>query len=268
MGHTRLGSLPKTRAWSEVIFCMNPIRPLDLAPGPTLAELVHTIAAKSLLAADAGLKTAAKDYGLRFAFLLLARVVLSAREASWQEALSHLSLELPEQASLFDLAAMLQQTFDEHLLSKARSTDISEMAQGAMVGALVTVAGPRSETLFGPSREQLKQGLRALSTKKGFALLGHEFFSSFLYRFLNFHLSRITPLFVGSAQLGHLGDLTSFERALRLHCRQTCRVVHAFCGAWYMKAQYEQRLNMQGICRFMAVAIEKLRDEFVRRGTH
>src|SRR5262249_19116033 len=68
--------------------------------------------------------------------------------------------------------------------------------------------------------------------KKGFGELGQRFFGTFVARFLNFYLSRVTAATLGSRGLRDLADLTEFNRSLRMHCNQSARIVRDFCGEW------------------------------------
>ena len=63
MGHLRLGRLPKTQRWNEVI------QLLETAPDNTLA-----IAEKTLLASEGRLRELAHDPSIAYSFWLLVRV--------------------------------------------------------------------------------------------------------------------------------------------------------------------------------------------------
>lgn len=266
MGHSRLGLPPTTRKWTSVVSLVTGGG--TEVGGPLLSEDVAKIATQALDAAEAALKRAISDEGLRYSFYLLTQLVLAARKEDWHEQLAKLGIHLSANATLFDLTAEIQNAIDDHIASYGHRSDVSEMAQQAAGEAVATLAGPRAMSLFGSDKEQLRRALHALSTKKGFAELGQRFFGRFVSYFLNFYLSRITAAQLGKAQLPQVGELSRFNEVLKIHCEQSARIVRDFCGEWYSKTEFREGISLDNTSRFMAVALEKLQAELRRqRGT-
>lgn len=263
MGHTRLGSIPKTRKWRAVVDMIAGGRNGSDTPGGTtaLAKRVEPVSRQTIEAAQAALDKAIDDDGLRYTFYLLTQLVLSARERAWQAELEPLGIHLASDATIFDLTSLMQAAIDDFLSASRRPTDVSEMAQQAAGEALTALAGPRAVTLFGSGRDELQQAVRELSTKKGFSELGQRFFGQFMARFLNFYLSRVTAAQADGHSIHQVGDITSFNEALQAHCYQSARIVRDFCGEWYSKTEFQQGINLDNTSRFMAVAIKKLQAE-------
>ncbi len=265
MGHTRLGSIPKTQKWTAIVAKIAGVGDERSSGRETLDEAIGNVALETLDAAKAGLDKAIDDTGLRYTFYLLTQIVLSAREPNWQERLASIGIHLLEDASLFDLTAQVQNAIDDFLIARGRSTDISEMGQQAAGEAIATLAGPGAVTLFGSGRDELQRAIRELSTKRGFAQLGKTFFGRFMARFLSFYLSRITAAHVDGERLHQIGDLSRFNEVLQMHCEQSARIVHDFCGEWYSKTEFREGINLDNTSRFMAVALRKLQDELKRQ---
>lgn len=261
MGHTRLGSVPKTQSWEAVVAAIAEVpahEPEQLVP--PLVD-VDAVARQCLLAAEAGLEHAKGDAGLQYAFYLLTQITLAAREPDWRQRLQRVGIDLPENATTLDLTVSFQTAIDDHIAAKGRRTDVSEMAQQAAGEALASLAGPRSVTLFGQGRSELLAALRELSTRKGFARLGQRFFGGFMSRFLNFYLSRVTAGNLGGDRFPQIGDLAQFNDALRLHCEQSARIVRDYCGSWYSKTEFQEGINPENTAAFTAVALKKLGSE-------
>lgn len=261
MGHTRLGSIPKTRRWNELVHEVT---------GPQLvgrsvssaATIVDSIAARVLDAAQGSLRRVVDDPGVRYTFYLLTQIASASRQPDWEVALSRQGIHLDENSTVFDLTAELQAAVDRRLSETLSSaTDLSEMAQQAAGEAIAVTAGHETSDLFSGSRSQLKKTIRNLSKKKGFGQLGQVFFGRFMARFLNFYLSRVTAAGLGSSRLRDVGDITKFNDALRLHCDQSARIVRDFCGDWYSKTAYQGGIDLENTSRFLAVAWGKLRSE-------
>lgn len=261
MGHTRLGTVPKTRKWSELV---EQIAGSAVEGGGVVTAVsdIDEIAARTLEAGQKALEKASNDPGVSYTFYLLTQIALASRTADWKNALGNLGIHLGGNSTVFDLTAELQDAVDKHLGSTPRGgSDLSEMAQQAAGEAIASLAGPRTVTLFGTSSADVQNAVHSLSTKKGFGELGQRFFGRFVARFLNFYLSRITAATIGSPRLQQLGDVAQFNEALYHHCDQSARIVRDFCGEWYSKTEYQEGIDLDNVSRFLAVALQKLRSE-------
>ncbi len=264
MGHQRLGDVPKTQKWANVVAKVAG-GGQGMQGGSVSPETIREIAAETLDAAETGLLKSIDDPGLRYTFYLLTQIVLAAREANWQGSLAGLGIHISDESSLYDLTSELQIAVDDHLSRHGGSTDVSEMAQKAAGEAIARLAGPKANTLFGTGSDEVQDALKDLSTKAGFARLGQRFFGGFMARFLNFYLSRVTAGQVGDANFPQVGDLTQFNEALAAHCQQSARIVHDFCGEWYSKTEFQKGIDLDNTSGFMAVAMKKLKAELQRQ---
>lgn len=262
MGHTRLGEIPKTREWQEVIAAI--AQGSSAEGAPRMGAAISAISAKTLQAAQGGIARAKEDPGLSFTFFLLTQLALASRTNDWSSALRDLGLAITPTSSLFDLNLQIQNRIDDYLASVQHSSDISEMAQRAAGEALTSLAHERAETLFGNSGEELRAAIRALSTKSGFAELGHTFFARFTSHFLNFYLSRIAASQVGRG-LERITDVSELNSELGTHCYETARIVRDFCGQWYSKTEFVRGIDLTNTSGFVAVAIGKLEAELMRQ---
>ena len=266
MGHQRLGDIPKTQRWNAVVATVAAGGGGGGAGGLAgLAQSVGDIADRTLEAAEAGLERAIDDAGLRYTFYLLTQIVLAARETDWRAELRQVGIDIDESASLFDFTDSVQEAIETHVRGHGGSTDISEMAQQSAGQALTELAGPDAVMLFGSGSAEAQDAVRKLSTKAGFARLGQRFFGCFTARFLNFYLSRITAGEVGKPSLDHTGDLSRFNEVLLIHCNQSARIVHDFCGEWYSKTEFQKGISLENTSGFMAVAVRKLQAELRRQ---
>jgi hypothetical protein len=261
VGHTRLGTIPKTHKWRDVVEHIAAGGLADEGVVSVAADM-SVIAAKTLDAAQRGLDRAVEDSGVRYTFYLLTQVTLAARTADWEPALGKLGIRLSGEASIFDFNVEMQAAIDRHVSqSSSGATDLSEIAQQSAGEAILSLAGSRTPSLFGCDSEDVQQAIRLLSTKKGFGELGQQFFGRFVSRFLNFYLSRVTAAELGNRRLRVLGDVSRFNEALRSHCNQSARIVRDFCGTWYSKTEYEEGIDLKNTSRFLAIAMKKLRSE-------
>jgi hypothetical protein len=257
MGHTRLGTIPKTRKWVAVVNTVTADSSSSLGAPSTVSQKTDQIASQTLDAAQGGLNAAINDLGLRYTFFLLTQIVLAARTEDWENRLADIGLNLLDDSTLYDLTSEIQNAIDDFLFSNKHSSDISEMAQKAAGEAITSLAAPKSISMFGNDLEQVKVAIKDLSTKKGFSTLGQKFFGVFMAQFLNFYLSRVTASHVNTQNIQQIGEITKFNDTLRIHCEQSARVVYDFCGEWYSKTEYQKGIDLENSSGFVA-------DPFVR----
>jgi hypothetical protein len=264
VGHTRLGKLPKSQKWQDLVS-----RIAGMSGGAlSAASYVEAIAAQTLEASRQGLDNAKHDSGVLYAFYLLTQVTLASRSANWEEALARHEIHLTSDSTIFDLTSEIQAAVDRHVSrSFSGATDLSEMAQQSVGEALMSLTEGRTADLFGGGSGAVRKAVRSLSTKKGFGELGQRFFGRFVGRFLNFYLSRATAAALGGPRLPELADVAEFNQALQIHCDQSARIVRDFCGEWYSKTTYEGGINPENASRFLAVAVRKLSSELEQQGS-
>jgi hypothetical protein len=265
VGHIRLGNLPKTQKWRDLV---RQIAGSGVSGGVLSAtSYVEAIAEQTLGASRAGLDNAKHDSGVLYAFYLLTQVTLASRGSNWEDALARHGISLASDSTVFDLTSEIQAAIDRHVSrSSSGATDLSEMAQQSVGEALMSLAETRTANLFAGSSDEVRNAIRTLSTKKGFGELGQRFFGRFVARFLNFYLSRATAAALGGPRLPDLADVAEFNEALRIHCDESARIVRDFCGEWYSKTAYREGIDLENASRFLAVAVRKLGSELEQQG--
>jgi hypothetical protein len=255
MGHIRLGTLPDTNRWRQVV---------DLIAG---GGDVAQIATATSEAAQLGLDLAHDDPGLCHAVWLLTKIALAARQADFGAALNAAGIPSPSDPSLFDVVGGFTDSLDRHLRQVGGRTDIGEMAQLAAVETLTSLIGDRSASLFGTTAVEVQQAVHEFSTKKGFATLAHDFFSRFTQRFLTYHLGRELSNHVGgNGRFANPAEHTEFVKRLGLHCREAAVIVREFSGGWYSKANFEDGISQTKAKNFVNYALTKLGRELKVRG--
>ena len=117
MGHIRLGRLPRTKRWSEVV---------ELIGGSASSAAV---ASATLDAAEGDLARAASDPGVLRSFYLLTQLPDAARSEDFASALRGLGIDVSASPSTAELSAALSDAIDRHINSTRRRTDLGDMAQ-------------------------------------------------------------------------------------------------------------------------------------------
>lgn len=101
---------------------------------------------------------------------------------------------MPENTSLPDIAAAITDAMDKKLEANGSNSDLGEMSQRALVGALVEHISPKLPTLFTPEADDVKAALASLGKKREFGELSRSFFAKLTNESMNYFLNFRTCL--------------------------------------------------------------------------
>jgi hypothetical protein len=249
MGHQRLRTLPRTRSWQEVVAL------IQLGAG------ARQVANAAIRAAQAGLLKVGKDKGAVETVWLLTQLPFAARADDFEVALRERGLRVPRNPLLLDLTAAFTRAVDAQLANNRGRTDLGEMAQMAAAETLAGLLGERTDSLYGgASPAEVQAELGKLCTVKQFGLFARRFFARFIYKVLDYYLSRVLPENVGGGRrFVTLDDLRRFTAALETHCWETALVVQEFTGVWASKTRWQRGgIDRDDACRLAHGAVSKL----------
>jgi hypothetical protein len=252
MGHIRLGALPRTRKWTQVV---------GLIEGG--AGTVQ-VANATIRAAETGLSFAAKDKGVIETIWLLTKIPLAARLETFPEALRDCGLAVSDSPGLMEIVGAISDTIDSRMPNCKGRTDLGEMAQMAATETLTEVIGQRTKSFFGTTPDDVRDAFSKLATNKQFSIFAKDFFARFTNKCMNYFLSRALFHHVGeSKRFTTLSQQAEFTKALQTHCREAARIVEEFSGRWFSKKNWETGgdISRADIADFTSYAMRKLVDE-------
>jgi hypothetical protein len=255
MGHVRLGPLPQTRRWVQVV---------ALIRGGAAAPQVATAAAH---AAETWLGKAANDPTVVEAVWLLLRLPHAARADDFPAALARLGVAVPAPPGLVGLVGAVSDAIDA-AAPPGKRTDLGEMAQAAAAESLTGVVGPRLGTLFGADPGDVQREVGRLATPKQFGVLARDFFARLGHRVLDYFLSKALPAEVGDGRrFRTTAAHAAFAAALDTHCRESAGILETYAGGWLSKHHYEEGgdIPRASAAAFTAYAMTKLSGELRRR---
>ncbi len=249
MGHTRLGRLPRTREWQDVVGLVG--------AGAATAD----VAAATLDASKRGLEDAARDPALIHSFWLLTQLPLCARREDLVAELAKLGVSVADEPTLMELVGGFADAVDDHIYRTGGRTDLGEMAQMGAAESLAAVLGERTTSLFGATAEDVQRELARLGTPANFSVLARTFFARLTERYLTYFLSREL-----SNTLESVNANRQFREALALHCRQASKIVEQFAAEWFSKANYQGGITPRKAAGFIGHAVTKLGAELQKGG--
>lgn len=255
MGHVRLGVLPQTLKWAQVVAL--------LQEGAPLPE----VAAASARAAENALKNAVDDPLLDHSVWLLAALPLAARSPGWVDELQELGLESDGPPSLFQLTAAISSALDAGAIDAGGRTDLGEMAQMALIESLIQAVEPQLPSLFTPDPAEVRTALGRLSGGDRFGELARAFFARLTHRSLDYYLSRELANHIGTERrFATDQERRAFDQAMARHCYEAARIVQDYAGDWYGKTVWRDgTLTPETTRRFARRSFQKIRNELRRR---
>lgn len=255
MGHSRIGTLPTTKRWTDVITL--------IAGGGDVSR----IAAKTAEAANDSLAKASRSLALKKAIFLLARIPLAAKEVDFPDQLRALGLDVGDQPTLTEICAAITMYLDAEMQGRRRD-DFGEIAQVALVESFTAIGAPLLPSLTGLTdpADDTRVALKSLSSVKQFGILARDYFARLVRRCLDYFLSRELPNHVGISKRFHsVREHIEFLNAIELHCREAAVIVQEFAGGWLSKTAYESEVDEEASSRFAHHAFTKITRELAIR---
>ncbi|MEM9476714.1 MAG: hypothetical protein AAGA71_15570 [Pseudomonadota bacterium] len=255
MGHIRLGALPQSKKWRDVIGLLDANASIDV------------IAEAAARASEADLRRASDDPSFQFVTQLLVRLPLLARAPGFKAEMAALGMDRHAVGSVAGLLAGLSAAITSQNFKLGRSSDVGELARAALLESLSVQLRDKLPSLFEPTSQEIRGALASFASGQNFASLARDFFARLTYRSLDYYLSRELANHTGAGKrFAEDADRVEFERALAQHSFEASRIVEDFAGGWYGKTVWKtQNLSQATINDFTRYAFKKMRSELGRR---
>lgn len=256
MGHIRLGTLPKSRPWRQVL--------AELDSPQINASAVASAVANAAQAQLANLKG---DPALTYCFWTLARVLSAARGPDFASGLTEAGISSEGITSGAALVARVAKAVEIGLRHRSAPTVFSRMAELALRETLSREVASRAQSLFGGSLDVVQSACREASAPAEFGRVARTFFANYLSRTLKLVTDKELGNRVGpGAAMASPEQALKFQSALDQHCRESAKIVEEYAGGWLSKNNWEQnrRISEESVSGFAAYAIEKLSMELQR----
>lgn len=258
MGHVRLGRLPATRKWKDVVKLLGGAE-VEIS---SLAEAVER-------ACDRSLADAVKDPAFVEALWLFLKIPQAARADNFAGELGKLGLEVPNDPTLTDVLVAIDGALEDVRLQKDKAlSDFGLIAKNAAISALRSLINDRSPSLWAPTQEDERTTLATFASTEHFGELTQRFFTKLLAGHLQYFLDRAIPEQIGpGGAIQSVTDTRTLDETISQHCSETTVIMRAFARDWLGKNRFHQnrelsRLDATG---FAAHAFTKIRSELSRR---
>ncbi|HYG33895.1 MAG TPA: hypothetical protein VEC99_03875 [Clostridia bacterium] len=255
MGHIRIGTLPATRRWKDVVGLIT-----DGVEAARVAEAVTH-------AWEQAFNSVQKDAGFREAVYLLMQIGAAGKSRDPTEHLSSVGVEVAGATSVVEVAMALSAAMERRLEGTRQRSDFGELAQRALVGTVTEYLQRSMPTLLESTADDVDGAFKECGRDKAFGKLSREFFARMTNECLNYFLSKTLPAQVGEGRrFATTGQLAGFEEAMRTHCSEAAEIVESYSSGWFSKELHESgKITRDSAERFGWFGLKKIRSELATR---
>jgi len=258
MGHERLGVLPKSKKWREIVCDVSRTANNECSAGEVVRRTAKAI--------DGRLRRLHLDASVQDAFSFLVAVTVAARSKDPSLVLKGAGIELSGKRAT---PLSLTQSLSHYTRSEGASLEYTQLARSAASKALAEFyrQESRQADLFSRGEDPFAVWRKA-SDGSGFCNLARQFFANLTAGYLEYFLDR-----EASAVIPTLEARERFQRELEAHVDQvthhsfeTSKIAQSFAAGWYNKNAMTQLPSRSRTKGFLNVAINKIRDSLAREG--
>jgi hypothetical protein len=255
MGHIRIGTLPATRRWKDVIGL--------IAEGVEAARVAEAVTH----AWEQAFNTVRNDAGFREAVYLLMQIGVAGKSRDPTGHLSSVGVDVAGAGSVVEVAMALSAAMDRRLEDARWRSDFGELAQRALVGAVTEHLQRGMPTLLESTADDVSGAMKKCGRDKAFGELSREFFARITNESLNYFLSKTLPAQIGEGRrFSTTAQLAEFEKAMRTHCSEAAEVVESYSSGWFSKELHQEgKITRDSAERFGWFGLEKMRGELAAR---
>jgi hypothetical protein len=257
MGHERLGVLPKTKPWTEIVDRISATA-RGKAPVAVLAD--RTL--EQVRDRFSKLKSDPSTQGI---FTALIEVAVACRGSD--DAALRALLETSEAPTPLVLARRIHSEAELH----EGAPEYAEITASAAADALAEwydKSRAAQASLFESLRNPFETW-RGLSTGSGFCELSRLFFAKSTERYLNYFLDRAASEVAPDIQSRevlrqnvrrHIADTSQ-------HAFETAKITQSFAAGWFNKHAHEAVPDREAIRSFVSYAFDKMREALAREAS-
>ena len=255
MGHERVGALPHSQRWRDIVAQM------ESSSGS--AEEVAALAKATLENVQARYRKLDKDDGVVSAFQFLIALAKSSSIVDWQTDSLAPAIDLDKNPSPLRLVAELRSWVDAHENSK----EYAEIAKKASADVIMLWSEKQTQQLtFFSYENDSKYVWQKADNGPGFCEVARLFFSKFTERYLNYFLEReASAVLASSRERENLGSqLQEHIDSVSKYAFETSQITQSFAAGWFNLHAHNQIPPKEEIRPFLSRAFGKMREELRR----
>lgn len=255
MGHIRLGRLPRTKKWKDVVQSLADCQ-------SSLPEIVKLTS----IASENVLKNTKHTEGLTQCYWLFTNIAQASRQGDFVENLNNLGINISSNDSGIKILKQIFDTASNGLRKNGNISVLDQIALDSFKNAIHNRISSESTNLFGCDIDSIQQAFKKFSTPTQVSYLGREYFSQYMFNSFSFVLEKELANSISSeGRFQNSSDIENFNKNLKSYCWETSKIVEDFSGGWYGKHAWEGDISSKKKTKdFVNYSITKLLSEIQR----
>jgi len=251
MGHIRLGFLPHTKQWRNIVEL------LSHYGGDT--SVVPIIADATLKAIDNIYQKMPYDESVIKAILFLANLIYSTKQSDQVMFLNSNGYTVDDNLSIYSLTKSIQQ----YITTENGSLEINKIAKDATMQAVIDYLERHQSSQLDIFGNDPQSPLRRIGNGSDFCELARSFFAFFTDRHIKYFIER-----EAAQVINNYGDLDKFSSTLTElscviadHAFDTSLIMQSFAAGWFNKYSTKES-SSETVIEFLRKSFAKMREEF------
>lgn len=255
MGHIRLGRLPRTLKWKQVIQAL-------VDSSSSLPEIVKLTS----LASEKVLTNSKYIDGLSHCYWLFTNIAQASRQGDFVQNLNRLGINISSNDSGIKVLKQIFDSASSSLRSNGNISVLDQIAVDSFKNAIHNTISDESTSLFGCDIDSIQRAFKKYSTSTQVAHLGREYFSQYMFNSFSFTLEKeLANSLSSDGRFQNSNDIQNFNGKLKQYCWDVSKIVEEFSGGWYGKHSFEGDIaDKKKTKDFTNYAITKLLSEVQR----
>lgn len=257
MGHERVGFLPKSKPWRDVVKQIAGLYVSDIEVSDIVRQTTMNVRSR--------LSNLHNDEGVLAAFKFLVALSVFSRSKEPRNDLISLDIKLPENFTPLSLSKV----FNAWMGIPNGSLEYSQIARSAtidVIGIWSEKNRLQQQQLFSLEDDPFDVWRKA-GNGAGFCEVARLFFAKFTERYLNYFLEREASanLSINEREDFHY-KIQEHVDEISCHAFETTKIAQSFAAGWFNKHAREKMPTENEMRGFLAHSFGKIRDELRREG--
>lgn len=254
MGHERIGFLPHTKQWNQIVEELS-----NYSVGETSATAIAT---RTLEAVRTTYAKMPYDESVIKALSFLTTLVFSAKQEDQVAFLNENGYTVDSNMSLISLMMSAKQ----YIVTETGSLEVNKIARDAAMQAIIGYQKAHETnqlTLFSDSTQCVWSNV---GSGAAFCEMARTFFAAFTERQLRYYIERTAASSIDDYDLLQRFNyqLASQTKAIADHTFEISKLTESFAAGWYNKNAVDSLPSAKQVEGFLGHAFGKLREEFRR----
>ncbi len=256
MGHERIGILPKTKPWLDVVSQLLSFSQSEIS--------IDLIAAQTLRNVKNKFDNIQNDTGVKAAFQFLVLLSVASKQKNPAQYLSNKGIELNSKSTPLQIGKAI----NEWVSNSIQSNEYGALAKSAAIDAISSWYAQHkiSQSNLFENFPSTFEVFREAANGSGFCELSRLYFSKFTERYLKYFLEREASSNISNLEKRNQfgAELQNHVRDISLHAFETAKITQSFAAGWFNKYAKQDAPSESKMRAFLSLAFGKLRDELLR----